>query len=418
MDLTELTSFIESSPLKQQLLDLEFEFQNHNRPDLTKSFKGLTAIWSYAKLQEKGWIEIYQGTNPYLVQKRTTFQNTCNQILAYVQEVKSNTNINVQNRWHAIVGKHNGNFVPYEIAEISFLIELDLKYPDYFIGAYNYFFVGEKPIQEIAPNKNALNGALLALLYTNKDFLPLSSWTQAEINRINEVKLKYYEYLSEIEKQRFTLIDEFKSQQTDALKALESSKASNEISFTEWFEKNKKDFSSFTSTSTAEIKQIQDAYSELLKLKEPAEYWAKRAKELKDQGNKNLCWFITAVSITALSLFILLYISPDDMLESFFDNNKSRAIRWSIVFITFVSIMFIAIRTLGRMMFSSFHLARDAEERHQLTYIYLALKKDSAVEDKDRQLILQSLFSRADTGLLKDEAGPTMPGIEKVITKN
>ena len=31
------------------------------------------------------------------------------------------------------------------------------------------------------------------------------------------------------------------------------------------------------------------------------------------------------------------------------------------------------------------------------------------LKKKDRQLIMQSLFSRADTGLLKDDSGPTMP---------
>jgi len=60
-------------------------------------------------------------------------------------------------------------------------------------------------------------------------------------------------------------------------------------------------------------------------------------------------------------------------------------------------------------MFSSFHLARDCEERHTLTYFYLSLLKDSKVENSDRPLIMQSLFSRADTGLLKEDSAPTMP---------
>jgi hypothetical protein len=64
---------------------------------------------------------------------------------------------------------------------------------------------------------------------------------------------------------------------------------------------------------------------------------------------------------------------------------------------------------LAKLTFSSFHLSRDAEEREQLTHFYLALKKDTAIEPEERQLILQSLFSRADTGLLKDDSSPTMP---------
>jgi hypothetical protein len=71
-------------------------------------------------------------------------------------------------------------------------------------------------------------------------------------------------------------------------------------------------------------------------------------------------------------------------------------------------------------MFSSYHLVRDAEERHTLTFFYLALLKDTEVKDEDRNLILQSLFSRVETGLLKDDSSPTMPSdaISKIFTKN
>jgi hypothetical protein len=66
------------------------------------------------------------------------------------------------------------------------------------------------------------------------------------------------------------------------------------------------------------------------------------------------------------------------------------------------------------------HLARDSEERYTLTYFYLSLLKDSNVDEKDRQLIIQSLFSRAETGLLKDDSSPTMPSetiMSKIIPK-
>jgi Family of unknown function (DUF6161) len=33
-----------------------------------------------------------------------------------------------------------------------------------------------------------------------------------------------------------------------------------------------------------------------------------------------------------------------------------------------------------KMMFNAFHLARDAEERERLTYVYLAMLKDASVD--------------------------------------
>ena len=75
------------------------------------------------------------------------------------------------------------------------------------------------------------------------------------------------------------------------------------------------------------------------------------------------------------------------------------------------------IRTFTKLSFSAYHLVRDAEERKQLVYVYLALKQDNAIKDEERILILQSIFSRADSGLLKEDSSPTMPGSSNVVDK-
>jgi hypothetical protein len=62
-----------------------------------------------------------------------------------------------------------------------------------------------------------------------------------------------------------------------------------------------------------------------------------------------------------------------------------------------------------RLATSAQHLARDAKERLQLTHVYLALMKEGAIEPKERDIVLQAIFSRADTGLLKGDSSPTMP---------
>lgn len=49
--------------------------------------------------------------------------------------------------------------------------------------------------------------------------------------------------------------------------------------------------------------------------------------------------------------------------------------------------------------------------------VYLALLKDGNIEEKNRTIILQSLFSRVDTGLLGVDRSPTMPGLD-LINKN
>jgi hypothetical protein len=123
--------------------------------------------------------------------------------------------------------------------------------------------------------------------------------------------------------------------------------------------------------------------------------------------------------VSSLLLASILIVSPDWIFNTVFKGNSIAVVRWSIVFITLISLIAFSVRALTKYMFSSFHLARDAEERHTLTFFYLALLKDTDVNDEDRKLILQSLFSRVETGLLKDDSSPTMPsdGISKFINK-
>ena len=67
------------------------------------------------------------------------------------------------------------------------------------------------------------------------------------------------------------------------------------------------------------------------------------------------------------------------------------------------------------MTFSSFHLMRDAEEREQLTHLYLNLRDGKDDDPESRKIILQALFSRSDTGLLAGDHSPTMPTVQDAI---
>ena len=81
-----------------------------------------------------------------------------------------------------------------------------------------------------------------------------------------------------------------------------------------------------------------------------------------------------------------------------------------IIFGTGLAAFALLVRTLSRLTYSAFHLMRDAQERTQLTYLYLSLINEKKIDEASREIILQALFSRAETGLLAGESGPTMPG--------
>jgi hypothetical protein len=98
----------------------------------------------------------------------------------------------------------------------------------------------------------------------------------------------------------------------------------------------------------------------------------------------------------------------------------ANSIKGALILAVIVSAMIYLLRQFVKMTISSYHLSRDAKERYQLTYVYLALIKEGAVTDNERFIILQSLFSRADTGLLKGDATPSTPdsGLVQAILKS
>ena len=219
---------------------------------------------------------------------------------------------------------------------------------------------------------------LLDLFNKSKNLEELESWIE-----FNYFKEKYHKLKSE-------LILQFE----DWFNSIQN------IEWKNWYE-NKIDT----------LSRLEKTYESNLKLQKPARYWQIKSNKYFTQGNQAKKILVGLVVFSSLFLGLILVIAPDWIFQNVFKGNQISIVRWSIVFITLISLIVYAIRALTKYMFSSFHLARDAEERHTLTFFYLALSKDTNVNDEDRTLILQSLFSRTDTGLLKEDSSPTMPTI-------
>ena len=158
------------------------------------------------------------------------------------------------------------------------------------------------------------------------------------------------------------------------------------------------------------IKVLEDTYTKLLQLKGPAEYWDELAKSYRSRG----WWLLGVVGLIGVVVF-------GSLLALLFDCDKlpllnhvkfdAATVRASLIFVVLTSVAGYLLHLFTRLSISSFHLARDYRERFQLTRVYLALIKDGDIQNEEstRQLILQSIFSRSDTGLLKGDHALTMP---------
>ena len=179
---------------------------------------------------------------------------------------------------------------------------------------------------------------------------------------------------------------------------------------------HKDEFIAFMDGCRTRISDLENTYQEKLRLEKPAKYWKDAARKFGIQGG---LWSLTLLASVLLGI---VYFSDffADWLTGQHLSIQINTVQGIVIFGTVLAIYAFMVKTLSRLTFSSFHLMRDAEEREQLTYLYLSLINDKKIDESSRDIVLQALFSRSETGLLVAESGPTMPGageIMKAFTK-
>lgn len=154
------------------------------------------------------------------------------------------------------------------------------------------------------------------------------------------------------------------------------------------------------------MEDIELTFRERLKLKKPAQTWEITENEYKKKAG---FWVVMSV-LTAVIIIGVLILVLSQLPHLFSANSHWLDIfKNSAIFTIVLSICVYILRFFVKLSTSSFHLSRDAKERHNLAYVYLALIQEGAVSDEERTIVLNALFSRADTGLLKGDSSPTMP---------
>lgn len=375
--------------------------------DFDQTLTGLGTIHKFLEQQINGWDKFgedipseFKNSKKHFYTFKTSLENFLN--------TYNNSNYNeshLNNYWNSVKSQFQNNqtlFV-YDSPHTEFLLKIHREVPKYYPGAYN-FLMGNYNFS----NKDSMIGHLLAYEFELKDYTELTKRRNKEKSSIGRIRNDMRTQLSESETQLSEHLKSANDEFDNYTKQIDELKTEKETLFEEWLVKSKNEFGDFDTTSKEKIADLEHTYEELLRLKKPAEYWSQRASKLNKEGWKAIYWLVGLVAFACLTLYLLLWLTPDGMLLSFIKGQAS-AIKWSIVYITFISFLAYGIRALNKVAFSSFHLARDAEEREQLTYVYLSLIKDSAVDEKEKTLIMQSLFSRAETGLLKGDSGPAMP---------
>lgn len=178
-----------------------------------------------------------------------------------------------------------------------------------------------------------------------------------------------------------------------------------------------KDIEVFINEKKNELSDLVTLYTEKLKLEGPATYWNQLSDDYQTKGDTWRNWAIGTAVIFALVLMIILFGNPVTIFQG--NQLSMDSLKSTLLLGLFSSIVIYLIRLFVLLAKSAYHLSRDAKERYQLTFVYLALVKEKSINDAERTIILQALFARADTGLLNGDSSPAIPeGLLTQLIKN
>jgi len=192
----------------------------------------------------------------------------------------------------------------------------------------------------------------------------------------------------------------------DRVETLRSEAETNKTEFSEFIDSSHKSFEEFYQKSQAGVSNIEEAYKGKMTINEPIKYWEGRRT---DYRSRSLTFgILTGVVAAFFVLLILLglYYMPD---MSSIKNVKDQ-IKFTILFITGIGVLTYLLNIISRIFLSSLHLLADIDERSNLTHFYISLIQGGNIEAKDREIILQSLFSRTESGIIKGGTEFSMPG--------
>lgn len=374
---------IKSTPEKYNLID-EKNFKNI-------TFSSAEQLYNFLYQELEFWSEQYNLENDYL-----GCYNKVKSAISLFDNAKhyySNNDTNDGNyNLNASIGYISTNYLCSQTNLAQYISSIRNKQDSFFNGFYFTLQNNDNATFNYNLNMNILEGIIAGLRYRGDvkvsdeymvNYLPdyAENFKLANENFVN-LNSKYNIAFHEQEN-RIAEIQEKTNEEIDNLK-----------NASERFFKEREQ----------NIKNLEEAYSDKLKLAEPAKYWNDMAKSYSKQGK---WWLLGSVGVAIATIALLICVLI--FVPNIFDNaHWIDLIKNSAIITLIASIAIYLLRTFIKMALSSIHLSRDAKEREQLSYFYLALKSKGAVSDTEQALVINSLFSRADTGLLKGDSSPSM----------
>lgn len=360
-------------------------------PDKTvRPFKVLKSFHEFIIKEKTFWEVITQGQVGHI---KNHFESILNGINTALQSNDINSQMN-HLRQAISAATRNGVPCIYSITpQAKLIMERYNQNPEQADAVYSYFFENNV---NISNNKQRFKGFMFAFFLSDKN--------EIHGNKINVETLALENLRSNYTKELEKLDNDY----NDRYKAINEDHALYQEKLSKWKSDTESKTETFLTEKQESIKELEFLYNEKLRFQSPAKYWDDLSISYENRGKTWRWWSIGSVIIFILFLTVILYFEPN----SFMVSNKSfniNSVRGIIVFGLITSIGIYLISLFIKLTTSAFHLSADARERYQITHVYLSLLNEKGISESERSIVLQSIFSRADTGLLKGDSTPTFP---------
>lgn len=161
---------------------------------------------------------------------------------------------------------------------------------------------------------------------------------------------------------------------------------------------------------------LEETYKNKLSLEAPEQLWNERSSEYQKQA-KNWTYFliftVIALLIASSQLVIVIHNYSIDRIK------EIPFISESFILISVISFFIYIVRILIKIVMSNHHLSMEYKQKAALTRFYQSLiYSGSDIEKEERLIIINSLFSRIDTGLVKTDNSNDNDVILSILNKN
>lgn len=418
---------------------MAFEFPATTLYDRTGSrfdFSSLDTLVEFLENESKEWGKIAEELPENLRQskfgKAFSSVHSLYSIITRLKNLLSENAVerDVDNAWQGFLEQHTHSFADPRRSNSSWISitnpvvmawRIAMKYGQRTGNAF-FEFLCNKVVKTPASGEE-LCGALLAYEYqmqggsgiTSRRVTEEASFEQLR-NQLLQRKNQLFEEISGIQNDHAQWFKNASAQwsqsQQERQSIFEEQQSTHQQNYAYQHQSQQEQFAQFMRENTQKIADLEQTYQEKLRLQGPAQYWKASAKTFLRQG-RIFGAMLLAVLVGSISIvFTLLYQWIANGTLHIFNLQNLQGV---LLFASLVSLIAYTVKTFARLTFSSFHLQRDAEEREQLTHLYLALGNQGDIDADSRKILYQALFSRSETGLLHKEQGPTMPSLAEAV---